>query len=176
LAHLHCTVGASETTPLSKWIHSRVSSKEQGGSSAHQHHSKREKEMTTKTIKMEDMKAKLSTLWIVVMFCLLSADVLSLYIPGAHEEMAEFAGKTPIPQLMLGGAVMMAIPIAMIFLSRILKHRANRWTNIIAAAITIVYVVGGGSTYPHYIFLAAIEVLAMLLIVWYAWKWPKEEG
>jgi len=129
-----------------------------------------------KTTEMEDMKAKLSTLWVVVMFNMLAADILSLYIPGVHEELAEFAGETPITQLMLGGAIMIEIPIVMIFLSRILKYRANRWANIIAVAITIVYVIGGGSTHPHYIFLATIEVVSMLLIVWYVWKWPNPEG
>jgi hypothetical protein len=122
------------------------------------------------------MKAKLSTLWIVVMFALLAADVLSLYIPEAREEMAEFAGETPIPLLMLGGAILMAIPIVMIYLSRVLKHRVNRWANIIAAVITIVFVIGGGSTYPHYIFLATIEVVSMLLIIWYAWGWSQQEN
>jgi hypothetical protein len=77
---------------------------------------------------------------------------------------------------MLGGAVLMAIPIVMIFLSRILKRGVSRWVNIIAAAVTIVYVIGGGSTYPHYIFLAAIEVVAMLLIAWLAWKRVDPEG
>jgi hypothetical protein len=128
------------------------------------------------TATTEEMKALLSTLWIVVMFTLLAADVLSSYIPGAHEEMAEFAGETPIPQLMLGGAILMAIPIVMIFLSRVLKHHVNRWANIIAAVITIVYVIGGGSTYPHYIFLAAIEVVSLLLIIWYAWRWSQQEN
>jgi predicted anti-sigma-YlaC factor YlaD len=144
----------------------------------HQYRSKKEKKMNTykKTVKMEDMKAKLSTLWVVVMFNLLAADVLSLYIPGALEEMAEFAGEIPITQLMLGGAIMMEIAIAMIFLSRVLKYRANRWANIIASVITIAYVIGGGSTYPHYIFFATIEIMCMLLIVWYAWKWPKQEA
>ena len=123
------------------------------------------------TATTEELKASVSSLWGVVMFALLAADVLSLYIPGAHEEVAEFAGETPIPLLMLVGAIMMAIPIVMIFLSRVLKHRVNRWANIIAAVITIVYVVGGGSTYPHYIFLATIEVLSMLLVIWYAWRW-----
>jgi uncharacterized membrane protein len=66
---------------------------------------------------------------------------------------------------MLSGAILMAIPIVMIFLSRVLPHRVNRWANILAAIITIVYVVGGASSYPHYIFLAAIEVIAMLLII-----------
>lgn len=127
-------------------------------------------------VKIEEIKAKISTLWVVVMFSLLAADILSLYIPGSHEEMVEFAGGMPIPQLMLGGAIMMAIPIVMIYLSRILRDRANRWVNIIAVAITIVYVIGGGSTYPHYLFLLAIEVASMLLIVWYVWKWPKQEA
>jgi hypothetical protein len=90
--------------------------------------------------------------------------------------MAEFAGETPIPQLMLGGAILMAIPIVMIFLSRVLRRPVNRWANIIAAVITIVYVIGGGSTYPHYIFLAAIEVVSLLLIIWYAWRWSQQEN
>ena len=121
----------------------------------------------------KDVEAKISTLWVVVMFALLAADVLSSYIPGANEEMAEFAGGTPIPQLMLVAAILMAIPIVMIFLSRVLKRGVNRWANIIAAVITIVYVIGGGSVYPHYIFLAAIEVVSLFLIIWYAWTWSE---
>jgi len=122
-----------------------------------------------------DTKVVLSTLWIVVMINMLKADILSLYIPGALDELVKFAGETPITQLMLGGAVMMEISIAMIFLSRVLKYRVNRWVNIITSIITIVFVVGGGSTYPHYIFIASIEVLCLLLIVWYAWKWSNPE-
>lgn len=56
-------------------------------------------------------KVLLSTLWIVVMINMLKADILSLYIPGALDELARFAGETPITQLMLGGAIMMEIPI-----------------------------------------------------------------
>jgi len=118
-----------------------------------------------------DTKVLLSTLWIVVMINMLKADILSLYIPGVLDEMAKFAGETPITQLMLGGAIMMEISIAMIFLSRVLKYRVNRWANIIISVITIAFVVGGGSTYPHYIFIATIEVVCMLLILWFAWKW-----
>jgi hypothetical protein len=122
----------------------------------------------------EDITAKLSTLWIVVMFALLTADVLSSYIPGASEEMAEFAGETPITLLMLVAAIMNAIPIVMIYLSRVLRQRANRWANIIAPMITIVYVIGAGSMYPHYIVLATIEVVSLLLIIWYAWRWSAQ--
>jgi hypothetical protein len=128
-----------------------------------------------KTAKIET-KILLSTLWIVVMINMLKADILSLYIPGALEEMAEFAGATPIPLVMLGGAIMMEISIVMILLSRVLKYRANRWANMIAAVITIAFVVGGGSTYPHYLFIAAIEIVGLLLIIWYAWKWTNPEA
>ena len=123
-----------------------------------------------------DMKVKLSTLWIVVMFNIVYADILSLFIPGVHEELAEFVGGTPITLVMLVGAITLQVPIAMIFFSRVLKYRANRWANIIAGAITIVLVIGGGSTNPHYIFIATIAVVSLLAIIWHAWKWPKQEA
>lgn len=129
-----------------------------------------------KATKKIDAKVLLSTLWIVVMINMLKADILSLYIPGALDELAKFAGETPITQLMLSGAIMMEISIAMIFLSRVLKYRVNRWANIITSIITIAFVVGGGSSYPHYIFIATIEVMCLLLIIWNAWKWSNPEN
>src|SRR4030065_2949061 len=127
----------------------------------------------SKIIQMIDTKVLLSTLWVVLMINMAYADILGLFIPGVLEEVAKTSVNTgtPIPQLMLGGAIMLEIPIAMILLSRVLKYKVNRWVNIIASVITIAYVVGGGSLYPHYIFIATIEVVCMLLIVWLAWKW-----
>ncbi|MBP7963767.1 MAG: hypothetical protein KA003_17405 [Caldilineaceae bacterium] len=125
-----------------------------------------------------DTKVLLSTLWIIVMINMLKADILSLYIPGVADEVAKTAASTgtPIPQLMLGGAIMMEISIAMIILSRLLKVGVNRWVNIIVGVITIVFVVGGGVTYPHYIFIAAVEVFCLLLIIWNAWTWRNPEA
>ncbi len=130
-----------------------------------------------KTTGKIDTKVLLSTLWIVVMINMAFADILGLFIPGALEEVAKTSVSTgtTIPQLMLGGAIMLEIPIAMILLSRVLKFKVNRWTNIIASVFTIVYVVGGGTLSPHYIFIATIEVVCMLLIVWFAWKWTNPD-
>jgi hypothetical protein len=136
---------------------------------------KRRKMMDTNK-KATDTKTLLSTLWIVVMINMLKADILSLYIPGIHEEMAEFLGATPVSQMMLVAAIMMEISIAMIFLSRVLKYKANRWANIIIGVITIVWVIGGGSTYPHYLFIATLEVICLLWIIWIAWKWINPEA
>jgi hypothetical protein len=134
--------------------------------------------MTTgqKTGAKLDRRVLLSTLWIVVMFNMIKADVLSLYIPGAVEEVAATAGNTPVEQLMLGGAIMMEISIVMIILSRVLSYQVNRWANVIVALITIVFVVAGGSTAPHYLFIAAVEVICLLLIIWFALMWKKSEG
>ncbi len=131
--------------------------------------------IATPTKKIET-KTLLSTLWVVVMINMLKADILSLYIPGASEEVALTAGDMPIPLLMLGAAVMMEIPTLMILLSRVLKYGLNRWTNIITSIITIAFVVGGGSSHPHYLFIAAVEVICLLLIVWFAWKWRNPEA
>ena len=117
-----------------------------------------------------DMKARLSTLWIVVMFNMAFADILSFMMEWS-------AGSTPeieVTQvLMLVMAMLVEVPIAMIVLSRVLPYKANRWANIIAGVITTAFVVGGGSTYLHYIFFAAVEILCMLLIIWYAWQWSE---
>lgn len=123
-----------------------------------------------------DVKIKLSALWTAVMFYMVFIDVLGLYIPGAQEEVIKTAGGTPVTQLMLAAAVMLAAPIAMIFFSRVLDRTANRWANIIVGVITIVFVIGGGTLQPHYIFLGALETLAMLYIIWLAWTWPKDQA
>lgn len=127
-------------------------------------------------VKKIETTTLLSTLWIVVMINMLKADILSLYIPGAAEELARTAGTTPIPLLMLGGAIMMEISILMIILSRVLKYGVNRWANIIVSLITIAFIIGGGASYPHYIFIASVEVACLLLIVWFAWRWRVPES
>lgn len=118
----------------------------------------------------------LSTLWIVVVINMLKADILSLYIPGSAEELARTAGDTPIPLLMLGGAIMMQVSTLMILFSRVLAYRLNRWANIVTSIITIAFIVGGAASYPHYLFLATVEVVCLLLIVWFAWQWRNLEA
>jgi hypothetical protein len=125
-----------------------------------------------------DTKVLLSTLWIVVMIDMLKADILSLNIPGAAEELAGTAAGAgvSIPQLMLTGAIVGQLGIAMIILSRVLKHGFNRWANIAAGILIIAYIWGGMAPYPHYLFIASVETLCLLLIIWFAWKWRSVEA
>ena len=125
-----------------------------------------------------DTKVLLSTLWIVVMINMAYADILSLHIPGAFDEVAKTSVNTgaSIPQLMLVGAIMMEIPVAMIILSRVLKYGLNRWVNIAASIFTIAYIWGGMASYPHYFFIATVETICLLLIIGFAWTWRNVEA
>jgi len=63
----------------------------------------------------------------------------------------------------------------MVLLSRVLRHRANRWANIIAGTImTIVQFTAlffGSSLTAFYVFFSVVEIACTSLIVWYAWNW-----
>lgn len=133
---------------------------------------------STPSAKKFDTQVLLSTLWIVVMLNMLKADILSLNIPGAAEELARTSASVgaSIPRLMLGGAIMGQLGIAMIVLSRVLKYGVNRWVNIVVGIVTIAYIWGGAASYPHYIFIATVETLCLLLIVWFAWTWRNVEA
>ena len=74
---------------------------------------------------------------------------------------------------------MMTTAILMVFLSLSLKPKANRWANIIVGILQILVVLGSlfiGGAWVYYMFASIIEVVLLSLIVWYAWKWPKQEG
>ena len=145
--------------------------------SVNQVHSK-QGESKMNSIKKFDTKVLLSTLWIAVMINMLKADILSLNIPGAAEEVARTSASAgaSIPQLMLAGAVMGQIGIAMIVLSRVLKYGINRWVNIIVSIVIIAYIWGGMASYPHYIFIASVETICLLLIIGFAWTWRNVEA
>ena len=72
--------------------------------------------------------------------------------------------------VMAVSALLLNIPIFMVYLSRILKPKLNRRLNIIAAVITLIFVLGGASSLPHYIIIAAIETAVLVVIVKIALK------
>jgi hypothetical protein len=121
-------------------------------------------------------RVKISTLWIVVMFTMVFADILGFITPGVLQGiMTGNADELKITQeILLVFALLTEIPIAMIFLSRLLGRTANRWANLAACVVTIAYVVGGRSAFLHYYFFAGVEILCMVAIAWTAWRWPRE--
>ena len=126
-----------------------------------------------------NIKIKLSALWITVMILYIYNDIFALFDPGALEEMiAGKIGPFPVTQMSLFSAtVLMIIPAVMIFLSLILKSKVSRWANIIVGILYTVVGVGNliGETWAYYISSGILTTLLTMLVVFYAWKWPKQE-
>ena len=131
------------------------------------------------TSEMKDRKAILSTLWIFITVNYIFCDLLSNMMPEFLKlllEGGQVAGLQINQEFLLGTAIFMEIPFAMIILSRILKYRANRLTNIIAGTIMTAVQIGSffvGPATLHYIFYSTIEIACSLFIIWYAWTWRK---
>jgi hypothetical protein len=73
----------------------------------------------------------------------------------------------------------MAIPSLMVFLSLALKATVNRWANIgvgIVYAAVLVATLFAGKITADSLLYAVVEALLIALIVWHAWKWPREES
>ncbi|HVI08242.1 MAG TPA: DUF6326 family protein [Candidatus Binatia bacterium] len=131
---------------------------------------------------MQDTKERLSLLWIFALLNYLYADVVALFaIAGSRNSF------DPLPSwALMGSAVLMEIPIAMILACRLLPFRANRLANIIAGGfMTLVNgfltfvapLIGMGRppAFLEYLFFATIETVATSVIIWRAWTWSEVE-
>ncbi len=133
---------------------------------------------------MRDTKERLSLFWIFALLNYLYADVLALFAfvgsPNSAPHLPQWA--------LLGSAVLMEIPIAMIVACRLLPFRANRLANIIAGCIltlvngflTFVLPLTNGDfrdpVYPAYVFFATFETVCTSYIIWKAWTWSGVEA
>jgi hypothetical protein len=133
---------------------------------------------------MRDTKERLSLFWLFGLLNYLYADVLALF---AFVGSPDSAPHLP-PWALLGSAVLMEIPIAMILACRLVPFRANRLANIIAggvltltnAFLTFVLPLIEGTfrdpVYPAYVFFATIETVCTSVIIWQAWVWTGVEA
>lgn len=135
-----------------------------------------------KNIKL-NTKVLLVLLWVFYTVNFMYCDTLLKLEPGVLEgimsgHMADGTVKITAGFL-LGTAIMFELPFLMIVLSWVLKYRANRWANIIAATFLVVTQIGSlflGVPSLMYIFYSLVEIAALLIIVWNAWKWTNPEG
>jgi hypothetical protein len=120
---------------------------------------------------MLDVQIKLSAIWVALMLTYLLGDVLRIF--SGDFEAGNIGGMQVTQKMYLGMAVLMVVPIVMVFLSLILKFPANRWVNIVVAIVFFVFNLIGLPTYPSAYdkFLIVVGLVFNVLTVWYAWKW-----
>ena len=118
-------------------------------------------------------KAKLSTLWTFYLFNVIFRDIHEFIEPGFIEQAmtGTFNGMQITEHLLLFGGFVAEVPISMVLLSRLLPYRANRWTNIIAAIVTLLFEINNGTTDLDDTFHMVIEIAALSFIIWSAWRW-----
>ena len=118
---------------------------------------------------MEDVKIKLAATWISHFLLWTFGDMVSLL-----QETTE-----PVSNNLL---LFVATPLAliqtfMIIFSLIGKPKFARWANICVALVfmlfNIQYLSEGGEGWNYLLGIAYI--VFNVLIIWYAWKWPRQE-
>ncbi len=122
-----------------------------------------------------NMKVIFSTFWIFTILNYLYCDIEGLMDPKLLKQYmtGNLSGIQITQGFLLGAAILMEIPIAMVLLSRILTYRANRWANIIAGAVmTVVQIATLLKRVPtsYYAFFSIQEIACTMFIVWCAWK------
>jgi hypothetical protein len=118
-----------------------------------------------------DVKIMLAALWVMLMLTYLLGDVLRIF--SGDFKAGEIGGVQVTQAMWLGIAVLMLIPIVMIFLSLTLSYPVNRWANIIVAVGWFLFNLVGLPTYPSAYdkFLIIVGLVFNVLMVWYAWNW-----
>ncbi|MDT0605622.1 DUF6326 family protein [Croceitalea rosinachiae] len=126
-----------------------------------------------------NIKIKLSSLWASLMALYIYGDYFDLYTPNKIPNMLEGKNLLDSPTKLFLAALLLAIPALMIALSVLLKPKLNRILNIVIGVLLTIVVILVGSTsisiwYSFYVFYAFLEALVTILIVYYAWTWPKD--
>jgi len=124
---------------------------------------------------MKEIRIKLSALWVVLMLTYLLGDVMRIF--SGDFVAGEMSGMESSEMLYLGMAVLMLIPILMVFLNLVLAYKASRWANIVLAAFFFLFNLIGLPMYAFLFdqFLIAVGLVFNLLTIWYAWKWAEPQ-
>ena len=134
-------------------------------------------------------KTRIAVLWILSAVAMSAHMILISFDPVAMKKAYEWA-----PTARSGEWAFLAlfwlVPLWLGFLAVTLKDLANRWVNFAMAVLCTILniwhffvcgvpLVKGGpydNPTPHHVLLVGSALVATLLIAWYAWKWPKQEG
>ena len=136
----------------------------------------------TNVIKRIDVRIILSALWIARMLSGQQGDTTRLSDPEALKALIAGTGAVRVTtELLLVMSIIFAVPILMSFLSLTLRYKANRRANIGVGIFFVLFdltflglAIFLWSSSIYEIFWSVIYLVFTALIVWYAWKWPKQ--
>lgn len=128
------------------------------------------------------LKVRIAVLWLVSAVMLSATMLLALMGPGTIEQImtGEVEGVQLTTAMLVFMALLWLIPLAMAFFSVTLRDSANRWTNVVLGLLFAVWntlhvgshIVQGQLPFQQ-LLLHVAAIVVPVLIVWYAWRWPK---
>ena len=127
------------------------------------------------------LKVRISVLWLFKIVADLVSGILALMEPGVIDMIraGNLYGEVLWPEVLFILAVTLLVPLVMAFLTVTLEGSMNRWANIIVgivfAGLGVLNFVDPAMHTAHGILMSIALFVAPVLIVWYAWKWPKKE-
>ena len=124
---------------------------------------------------MGEVRIKLSALWVALMLSYLLGDVMRIF--SGDFEAGEIGGMQASQGLYLVLAILLVLPVIMVFLSLTVPNKVNRWANIILAIFLFGFNLVGLPGYPSAYdkFLIIVGLVFNALTVWYAWRWSRQE-
>ena len=136
-----------------------------------------------KKVVLEDLKInikiKLAFLWASVTFLYLYGDYFELYIPEKTAGLIDGNNLLNSPVKLFLASLLLAIPALMVCFSILAKPRLNKLLNILVglfftAIMLLIAITSISEWRAFYVFYALLESALTFVIVWTAFKWPKQ--
>ena len=126
---------------------------------------------------MGDWKTKLSTLWLMNTFSIMSMVLLNLFESGDLTHIVPPLAVDDWSLLLISFGIV--VNLAMAFLSQSLADKVNRWLNIIVGAVFSIVALGvvvlSLMENPSVVMInVAFGFVWTVLVVWIAWKWKED--
>jgi hypothetical protein len=134
-------------------------------------------------------KIRIVVLWVISAEAYSAHMIMVTIDPVSMKKMLEWGANIDAGGWLFG-AIWWLIPFWMAFVTMTAKGPSNRWANLVLGIISTIltlyhfFMCGVPIITPvlfseptaHHILLLGTAVVATALIIWYAWKWPKQEA
>jgi len=124
------------------------------------------------------VRLKIAALWTAMLFLFAYGDIFGFFDTGRIGEVivGEVSGIKITQGFLFGISVYIAIASVMIFLTLVLSPKICRWANTVLSILYVASIVASvvGEDWAYFYFLSIVESVLLLLIIWYAWTWPRQ--
>ncbi|WP_411720065.1 DUF6326 family protein [Mycetocola sp.] len=123
-----------------------------------------------------DVRLRIAALWVAIMLVFAYVDLFSLYRPDVRAGLEQGTiALFEVDQIfLLLVTVYVAVPAAMIYLSLVLPHRANRLANIALPTLYSITIIGAAiGEWGYFIFGSVLEVVLLALIIVHSVQWRR---